>query len=288
MSRAAPLLAAVALGLSTAAAAGDWTWGAELASGYDSNVGNAADDRDVFASATTYAGFGSGWEQRFGLYTALQFGASLSAEQYSNMSELSNLGGQVRVRVLHKPGRGFFTPVLGAWVSAGARDYGSSIRDSTDTRTGVSAALPVTTAVQLRAEAQWTDREASGRVFDLAYGSYALNVDWAATPGLTVYGALRFNQGQYAVTAFGEGVIQPKTEHLYLEPRADRIEADRAFGADWWAFRIDSETWIGTLGVNLPLSPMMALDAQLQRSQSGMGKFTYERWLPSVGLLLRW
>jgi hypothetical protein len=288
VSRPAALLAAIALGLSTPAAAGDWTWGAELASGYDSNVGNAAHHRDVFDSGIAYAGVGSGWEQRFGSYTALQIGGSASAEQYSNMSQLSNLGGQLRLRLLHKPGRGFFTPVLGAWVAAGARDYGSSIRDSTDTRAGVSAALPVTTQVQVRAEAQWTDRESSGRVFDLGYASYALNADWAVAPGVTVYGAMRFNEGQYAVTAFGENEIQPKTEHLYLEPRADRIELDDAFADDWWAFRIDSQTWIGTVGVNLPLSPMMALDAQLQRSESGMGKFTYERWLASVGLLLRW
>jgi len=272
VSRAAALLAAVALGLSTTAGAGDWTWGAELASGYDSNIGNAAHHRDVFDSGTAYAGIGSGWEQRFSSYTALQIGGSLSGEQYSNMSELSNLGGQLRLRLLHKPGRGFFTPVLGAWVSAGARDYGSSIRDSTDTRAGVSAALPVTTAVQVRAEAQWTDRESSGRVFDLRYASYALNADWAVAPDVTVYGTMRFNEGQYAVTAFGYNEVDPKTEHRYLEPRADRIELDDAFAADWWAFRIEKETWIGTVGVNLPLSSMMAFDAQVQRSQSGTGK----------------
>jgi hypothetical protein len=33
---------------------------------------------------------------------------------------------------------------------------------------------------------------------------------------------------------------------------------------------------------------MMALDAQVQRSESGMGKFTYERWLGSLGLVFRW
>ncbi|MGH2829917.1 MAG: hypothetical protein ACRDJM_05490, partial [Actinomycetota bacterium] len=101
MSRGAALLAAFALGLSTSAAADEWAYGAEVASGYDSNVGNAAHDRDVRDSATAYAGIGSGWERRFGLYTALQLGASVSAEQYSDMSALSNVGGQARVRLLH-------------------------------------------------------------------------------------------------------------------------------------------------------------------------------------------
>ena len=286
MKHAASRLAALALLLPLGADAGTWTYGGELAAGYDSNVGNST--HDEFDSTTVYGAASAGRELRYGLYTALQFNASASAEQYDDKEDLSNVGGQLRVRLLHKPGRGFSTPVFGVWASAGARDYGSRIRDSNEYRGGVSAALPVTTAVQLRAEAQWNERRSSGRVFDLGSTSYALNADWAAAPGLTVYGAVRFTDGQYAVTADGEGEIQPKSEHRYLEERADRIEADPAFGADWWAFRIDSEAWIGTAGFNLALSPTIALDMQVLRSESGMGEFTYERWLASVGLLIRW
>lgn len=280
-------VAALALGLSANAQAG-WTQGAELAAGYDHNVGNAAHHDDVIGSATAYAGAGTTYERRFGGYTALQLQGSLSAEHYAQLTDLSNGGAQLRLRLLHKPGRGIFTPVLAAWASAGAREYGSDIRDGWDVRTGLSASMPATTRVQLRAEAQWAERYSSGRAFDLEYYSYAVGADWTVSPELVVYGALRLNDGQYVVSADGHNEIQPKTEHLYLEPRADRIEADPAFGEDWWAFRLDTETWIVTAGVNVPLSPTMSLDAQLQRSESGMGKFTYERWIGSVGLLLRW
>jgi hypothetical protein len=288
LSRAAFGLAALALAVPLVATALTRTYGGELAAGYDSNVGNAANEHDLRDSPTAYAAFGVLDERRFGLFTALQLQAGISTEQYTGQDGLSNLGGQVRVQLLHKPGRGFSTPVLGAWLAVGGRDYDSEIRDSSELRAGVSAAVPATTAVKLRAEVQWSRRESDGRAFDLEQASYALLADWAASERVTVYGGVRLNSGQYAVTAKGEGEITPKHEHRYLEPRADVIEADAAFGNDWWAFRIENDTWIGTLGFNLPLGSMMALDAQVQRSQSGMGKFTYERWLGSLGLVFRW
>jgi hypothetical protein len=90
------------------------------------------------------------------------------------------------------------------------------------------------------------------------------------------------------VTAEGEGVIGPKTEHLYLQPRARAIEADPAFGDDWWAFGVEGQTLVATAGVNVPLNSMMALDLQLQRGEARMDRFSYIRDVASLGVLVRW
>lgn len=286
MSRAAALLAALLLG--GPAGAASWSHGLELSGGYDSNVGNAGSAHDRRESGIVQASRSATWERRFGNYTALQFRGGVAVEEVLRLPELSSLRAAARVRVLHKPGRGFRTPVLAAWLGVGGREYGSAIRDSLDYRAGVSAAAPLTTAIQARLEAGISRRASRRRVFDLDASSYGLSLDWLAASRLIVYGGVRVEQGDFVVTARGEGVVEPKTEHLYLEPNATAIEADPAFGADWWAFRVDGRTTLATLGLNVPVSPRLAVDLQLQRGQAHMDRFDYLRDGAYAGLLLRW
>jgi hypothetical protein len=287
--RAAALLAGLALGVAASAQADRWTRSGELAAGYDDNAGNAGSAEDMQGSAFLYAGAGAAWERRFGKSTALQLRPSVSLEQWVQLDALSNVRLAVQARVLHKPGRGFHTPVLAGWITAGAREAVSDIRSGLDYRAGVSASAPLTTAVQARVEASRSRREATdGRVFDLDSASYGASLDWQAAPRLLLYGGLREDDGEFAVTADGHGAIAPKTEHLYLEPRAAAIERDPAFGDGWWAFRVDGRTTLATLGANVPLSSGLAVDLQVQRGAARMGRFAYERSVVSLGVLARW
>ena len=286
MSRA--LLAAMLLLASGRAAAGQWTFAVDLGAGYDSNLGNAGDDHDTRDSVATLAGASATFEQRFGLFTALQVRANFATEQFGDLADLSSERGALRLKVLHKPGKGFYTPVLAASLAAGVRDYGSAIRDGSDVRAGVSLATPLTTAIQWRLEAAQTRREADGRSFDLDTNSYSLDLDWRVSSGLTLYGGVRRDDGDFAITAPGEGEVTPKREHRYLGPIAETIEADPAFGNDWWAFRIEASALIGTAGFNVALTPDLSLDLQALRAVTSVGKFSYERWIGSLGLLYRW
>jgi hypothetical protein len=285
---AAALLAGLALGVAAHAQAGTWSRAGSVAAGYDSNIGNAGHRENRRDVASLHASAGVGWERRFGLFTALQLQGAASAEPVFGIGRLSNAGVTGRLRVLHKPGKGFYTPVLAAWVATGARDYGSRIRDSMDYRIGASAAVPLTTAVQTRAEVVRVQRESRRRVYDLGYSSYALTLDWAAAERLVVYATVRLNDGPFVVSVYGEGDVEPKAEHRYLEDNAEAIEADPAFGTGWWAFRMDGETRIDTLGLNVPLTDSFALDLQVQHSDARSAGYGYERWLGSAGLLFRW
>jgi hypothetical protein len=278
----------MALSLPASVAAGTVSQTAELAVAWDDNVGNAGSDHDRRGSASFHAGTSLNWERRYGLFTALQLRGSLAVEELVDPVELSSARASARVRVLHKPDRGLYTPVLAAWLGAGGREYGSAIRDSVDYRAGVSAALTLTTAVQARFEASAARRAARRRVFDLDSRAYGLSLDWRPASRLTVYGGVRVEKGDFVVTARGFGEVEPKTEHKYLEPRAEAIEPDPAFGPDWWAFRVDGRTTIATLGVNVPVSPMLSLDVQVQHGEAAMDRFTYVRDIASAGLLLRW
>jgi hypothetical protein len=280
VSRAAPWLAALALGLPAGAAASAWGLGGALGMGYDANAANAGDPDDIRGVSAVFASAGANWERRFGLFTALQLQGALTGESVFDLERLSNAGLGARVRLLHKPGKGLYTPVLAAWISAAAREYDSPIRDGSEYRAGAWAAVPLTTTVQLRAEAQWSQAEANSRVFDLGYASYALNADWLAGQALTVYANVRFNEGEYAVSA-DEG-------RQYVEDIATAEVPDPAFGDGWWAYRVDGHMWITTLGFNVPLSGDVALDVQARHSDAQASGFSYDRWLGSVGLLFRW
>ena len=288
MKRRAAVLAALVLGAPMAASAGTWTNAGETGVLHDGNAGNAGTIHDRRDANALYASGSATWTRRFGGYTALQFRHSLGFEQWTGIEALTNTRYAARVRLLHKPGRGFHTPVFAAFAGAGARHSASDIRSGFDFRTGLSATSAITTTVQVRGEAAWTQRTSPGRAFDLDGMSYSVDLDWRVTPRVTTYAGVRYDDGDFTVTARGFGVVQPKDEHLYLEPRASAIEADPAFGPDWWAFRVNGRTMIATLGVNVPLSPMLALDAQWLRGAAEMGRFDYTRDVASLGLLFRW
>ncbi len=288
MRSGAAWFAALALAAPLGASAGTWTYGGELGAGYDSNLGNSGDDHDTRDSVVAFAGASATWQQRYGRYSALQVRANLASDQLDDIADLSNVRGALRLRVLHKPGKSFYTPVLAASLAAGLREYGSAIRDGSDLRAGFSLAAPLTTAVQWRAEAARTRRVADGRAFDLDTTSYALDLDWLLTPRLTLYGGMRQDDGDFVITAYGDGDISPKRQHRYLEPIADVIEADPAFGNDWWAFRVEGRARIGTAGLNVALTPDLSLDLQALRAETTVGEFSYERWIGSLGLLVRW
>src|SRR5689334_24947006 len=105
------MLLALLLGAAPASAA-PWSSGAELGAGYDSNTGNAGSNGDVRDAATVDTGVNATWERRFGLFTALQWRNSLSAEQVFGLEDLSSVRATTRLRLLHKPGEGFYVPVL--------------------------------------------------------------------------------------------------------------------------------------------------------------------------------
>jgi hypothetical protein len=113
-------------------------WSADLGAGYDTNTGNSGSSHDERDAATAQAGVSASWEHPFGLFTAMQLRYGLAAEQVFGLEDLSNARATMRVRLRHKPGAGFYVPVLAAWTSAGGRDYGSAItaaRSATATTT---------------------------------------------------------------------------------------------------------------------------------------------------------
>lgn len=282
------------------AAASPWSFGGELGATYDDNVGNASGAGDRRATTRIGAGAQATYTHPLGLFAALQLRGALDGEADLEFQQLSYGRADARARFLWKPGESFFAPVLAPWISAGHRQFGSGLRDSEDYRAGAYLAQPLTTRLQGRLGFAWSRRDARSRVFDGQARSYEASLDWALTPGLTLYGEYRRDDGPIVISA--EGVVTPKSEHLYLYPAASAVERDEALGRDWYAYRFAGRTAIAALGANVPLGRDFALDAQLRWAHStldanytyggGGGGTTppdngYDRWLGDVSLLMR-
>jgi len=96
---------------------------------------------------------------------------------------------------------------------------------------------------------------------------------------VTLYGGYQFHDGELVSSAS----IYPKTH----EPEAGDDQEDDALDG-LYAYRVDAQSHLVTLGANLPLSERLSIDAQVQQveseTDSGVG---YSRRLAVVSVLMR-
>jgi hypothetical protein len=259
-------------------------WSGDLGVGYDDNVGNASDDDDVRDSTVVAGGVNLDYTHGLSLNTGLLVRGALQGEAVEAEDGLSHGRLLVMARLSHRPNGGFFMPTFSAWASAGVLEFNSAMRDGFEFRGGLFLSGPLTTAISARFGVAAVERSADSYVFDLSGWSASVNLDWAVTPGFTLYTGYQFQDGDVAST----GTVQPKATHT---PggcgAASACDPDDALDGQF-AYRIDASTHVGTLGINLPWSQRVALDAQLRRIDSSTpGDTRYERLQGLVSILLR-
>lgn len=272
-----------------------WTFEGGLGASFDDNAGNAHSEDDLRkVSAAQLSGAASTNLYR-GAFSALQLRAQLDGEADSGVGDLSNARAGLRLRWLQKPGRDFFVPVLALAIGGEWKQSASEIRTGSAVRVNAYLDQPITTQIRARISVNALRREAKGRTFDASSRGASLSLDWLLPVGVTLYGEFALEDGPIVTSAEGSG-ITPKTEHLYLQNVADRIEPDPAFGDQWNAFRVDATTKLWTLGLNWPLTSTLALDAQVRRADAvadtsyTTATFTgyeYRRLQGGLGLLYR-
>lgn len=260
-------------------------WNGDLGVGYDDNVGNASEDGDFRDSAVLAGGVNLDYTRALSLNTGLLLRGALQGEAVEAEDGLSHGRLLGMARLSHRPRGGFYIPTLAVWVSAGMLEYGSTMRDSFEFRGGLFLTEPLTTKISARLGVAALERSADRDVFDLSSRAASLNLDWAVTPGLTLYTGYQLQDGDVV----SSGTVTPKSH----EPggagcgAASACDLDDALDGQS-AYRVDATTHVGTIGVNLPWSRRLALDMQLRRIESGTpGGTRYERLQGVVSVLLR-
>lgn len=258
-------------------------WSGDLGFGYDDNVGAAAYDMDIRDSAFASAGLNLDQARRLSSTTGLLLRGSLRGDAYEAAAGLSSGKLTALARLAHRPEGGFYMPTLAGWVSASLWEFDSAMRDGAEYRAGAYVSEPLTTALSARLSAQVSQRTADSAVFDLSAWSAGVNLDWSVLGALTLYAGYQFHDGDLV----SSGSVYPKTHEP--EPGDDSYDYALDDALDGLtAYRVQAQTQVGALGVNIPVSGELSLDAQVQQVESetdyGVG---YSRSLATVSALVR-
>lgn len=246
-----------------AAAGGPWSFRAETSIIHDNNIGKSQwegdIEEDLFFSGSAQASYTKG----FGFSQALTFTAEARVEQFEEFDGLSNtqVGGAADYRFQTRSG--FTAPIYSLFIKAMQADFETDIRDSNIFDLGFSATRRLTSRITGTLGVTATQRDADqGEVFNLERTRYFGNLDWTLSRSVAVYGTYSFIDGDVFSTA---------TPRLSIINWADAIEPDNAFGGianNKAVYRLDAETRILRLGVNIGLGSKSAIDISVDQLES--------------------
>ena len=272
-----------ALSANTALAEGHVGVDSEIAYTYDDNVSRAARASDIRDDRIAALGLGVGWRHTFAKHFRLGLRAFAQGEHFSDYDGLSNAGGGVSANLQYRPSGALLAPTFAVFGKVSTLNYDSELRDSEFYNVGVSVQKGVTDRVDFTGVLAHTTRDSSSRVFDTREASLLLNVDFRWAPRLTQYVTYNFLHGDI--------VASGAPSWLTLINYAEEIQPDDAFGgaaANVFAYRLDAQTHVATLGFNIAINEKQSIDlsARYARAEAD-GDITYDRNIVSAAYLLK-
>lgn len=250
---------------------------------YNDNVTRAERDDDIADDVAVEARLAYGWSTPAITGSSFAWTLAVTGVKFDAFSDLDHVeaSGEVAYRVQFA--RGFGAPVYEVSATAAALDYGSRIRDGWQVEAGAMATKRFTDRLTGRAGFRVSRREATDyEVFDLERANVFANVDWLATRRSVGYATWVFSSGDVVSTA------RPT---LGIINAAAVIEPDDAYGgvpANRFAYRLDADVHIVTLGYNRKLDSDASLDLSLETLLAeAEGGNEYERMIARVSYLRR-
>lgn len=233
-------------------------FGADVELLHDTNVNRAPtsseEQSDTILSAEGHATRSYLLSYRSGLI--LRGGVRFTGHtEYSDLSHLAVLG---RIAYRYQPNPGY----TGAWIelagSAEARRHSDSgLRDGYLANAAASVGKHVTDRVRLGGGVGYEKRSSDSVVYDTTNTRYWGTIDYRITPRATLYGSVTLLDGDQVFNT-----ASPTFQGL-LATYSKAIEADPALasgGAVPLAYRMEAQTRIYELGLNVPLKGGQAID----------------------------
>ena len=256
----------------------------DLSAIHDDNVRLARDDVDIrednIVSATLKATAGKSLDD----FTLLNYGGSVTYNKFETFDTLDNVEFEVNARYRFALTSGFTSPIYSLRAKVGGVDYDTEMRDST--LYSVSAELNkwLTTTINMTAGVGYNGRDSVSEVFDLEEVRAFVNFDTNFTKADLIYTTFTYISGD---------TVSSATPTIDIINVSDAIEPDDAFGgidANQFAYRIDSNTAVITLGYNRILTQDMSLDFSARYVESEArddDNIYYERTIFRASLLGR-
>jgi hypothetical protein len=251
----------------------------------DDNVRLAQDDDDVRSDVIYTALVRATGGTSLDSFSILNYGASASYNKFDSFDKLDNYDFEFNTRYRFALSSGFTSPIYSLRAKVGGRQFDDSeMRDATFY--GVSADLNkwITNTINMTTGIAYNGQESKSEVFDTEEALIFINFDTNFTKKDLVYTTFSYISGD---------TVSSSTPSLEVINAADAIEPDDAFGgteANQFAYRIDSNTLVFTLGYNRILTPDISLDFSARYVESEAkddSSLTYYRTIWRASLLGR-
>jgi outer membrane autotransporter protein len=232
----------------------------EAAHTWDSNVNRARDAGDKLADRSYSLNVGTSRTIALGTNTRLVAAGFLSGEKFVRHPGLDRFSAGAQGELQYRASGEFGVPIFGLLARVSFDEHAGQLRSGHRHALGLTYRQSLTDRIELFGALTGNGRRAEHDVFDARDWTARFNFDYA----LGRMGSLYLG-GEYRR---GDSVSTLPSSPAYGSFAKASVRDD-AYGADpRMAYRYDAKTVLWTLGYNLPLGPMDALDISLRRAEA--------------------
>jgi len=220
----------------------------------DDNVRLAQEDEDIRSDLILSPTIKARAGKKLDSFTILNYGGSLSYNLFETFDELNNYEFDINTRYRFALSSGFTAPIYSLSAKIGGQEFESEMRDSSFLSLSADLNKWMTNTVNMTAGFGLKRRESVSEVFDNSEARLFVNFDTEISKSDLIYTTFTWIRGDRVSSA---------TPSLAIINAADAIEPDDAFGGiagNQFAYRIEANTVVLTLGYNRILTPKMSFD----------------------------
>ena len=220
----------------------------------DDNVRRAQNNIDIRSDLITSFTLNARGGMPLDALSLMSYGGSITYDNFDVFDDLNNLNFNINAKYRFSTSAGFTSPVYSIGVKLGGIESESEMRDSTTFAASFDMNKWITTAISMTTGLGYKLRESKSDVFDTSEGRVFINFDLNLSKAALIYGTYTYIRGD---------IVSSATPSLAIINAADVIESDDAFGGfttNQFAYRIDAESQVFTLGYNHIMTRSISID----------------------------
>lgn len=256
----------------------------DLAFVNDDNVRLAQNDLDIrddmIFSATLNARGGKPLDS----FTIWNYGASVTYNAFSTFDGLNNVDFNINTKYRFALASGFTSPIYSLGIKVGGVEYDSEMRDATVLSLSADLNKWITNTINMTAGWGYKISDSKSEAYDTSENRLFVNFDTNFSKTDLIYTTFTYITGD---------VVSSASPTLGIINAADVIEPDDAFGGiefNQFAYRLDAQTLVVTIGYNKILTRELSLDVSTRfvtTEASADDSIGYDRTLFRASLLGR-
>jgi FimV-like protein len=249
---------------------------------YDDNIRRAQNEVDIRADNIVNLTLNAKAGKPLGRFSLLTYGGSISAEKFATFEKLDNMSFNANVRYRFAFASGFTSPIYSIGLKVGGIESDQVARDSAVYTASLGLNKWITDTINMSLGLDYKQRESRSRVFDTVENRLFVNLDINLSKKALLYSTYTYIIGD---------IVSSATPTLAIINAAQEIEPDDAFGGittNQFAYRLDSDTQVITLGYNQIMSAKISLDFSYRYVKTeSEGNIEYDRSIFRASLLGR-